>query len=295
MVKCLICGLEKEYSIKDHLKWSHGLNKQTYQELYPNAEITSKKHKEMVSKRIKKMWGNNEFKEKMCKSRKESHNTPEFKTKMSKIIKEKHLNNPELFSGFTNYHKTEDFKKWVVSKERCDKISKSSKKRWENDEYKEKVINSIKQKLNDGRCKKNKEFKEKMSSLMTNLYENGVLTNNMNKYINGWYLAKNGEKYYYASSYELNAMKFFDKSKNVLEWTNKHKIRIKYIFNGTNRYYLPDFLVKLANGTEYIIEMKGWETERVKVKTKFAIQEYGDKYQIFFNNKNLEKFINENK
>lgn len=293
MVKCLICGIEKEFSIKDHLKWTHGLNKEKYQKLYPNAEVTSDKQKKLVSERNKKMWDNIEFKEKMCESRKISHNTIEFKEKMSKISKKRHIENPEFFSGFTSFHKTEAFKEWVVSEERIQKIRESSKKRWENIEYRKKTIQSIKNTLSDGRCKKSKEFRERMSELMCDLYDKGSLTNNTNRYNCGWFINKDGENFYYASKYELNAMIFFDNSDKVLKWTNKHKIRIKYIHDGIQKNYLPDFLVKLSNGVEYIIEMKGWVTDEVIEKVKKSIELFEDKYQIFYNNEDLEKFINE--
>ena len=82
---------------------------------------------------------------------------------MSETLKKKHKENPELFTGFTQWSKTDKYKEWSVSKERIDKISKTSKKRWENNEYREKTINSIKKSLNDGRCDKSIEFREKMS------------------------------------------------------------------------------------------------------------------------------------
>ncbi len=42
-VKCNICGFEKQFSIVEHLKFSHNLNSKQYKELYTNALVKSKK------------------------------------------------------------------------------------------------------------------------------------------------------------------------------------------------------------------------------------------------------------
>jgi len=109
---------------------------------------------------------------------------------MSQKIKNKHKENPDLYSGFTNWHKTEKFKNWVISSDRINKISESTKKRWQNVEYKNKTINKIKTVLTDGRCKKTIEYKEKMSKKISELYSNGLITNNSNKYKTGKYNSK---------------------------------------------------------------------------------------------------------
>ena len=293
-VKCKICGVEKEFSIVEHLKYEHKITSKEYKERFPNSNVKSVEFSKMNSTTMKVKWSDTKFKDKMKISRKISHNKPEFVKKMSEIIKNKHKENPELFTGFTQWHKTEKFKEWVVSEERISKISETSKKRWENDEYKLKTINSIKKSLNDGRCGKSIEFREKMSIIISKLYSDGTISNESNRYKSGKYTSKKNEEFFYSSSYELEAMKLFDESHNINNWTNKHNIRIKYYYNNLNRHYVPDFLIKFNNGDEYIIEMKGWETEEVLIKQEYTLKQYPN-YKLFYSVNDLKKFIYENK
>jgi hypothetical protein len=291
MVKCKICGFEKEKSIKDHLKHTHKINKEKYLELYPNSEIYSDSFKKEISCKNKKMWADDDFKSKMSKIRKETHNKPEFKEKQRKNTLKIFKEQPEKYDKFINYHKTDEFKQWVCSKERCDKISETSKKRWLDIDYRNKVIKSINKILLDGRCAKSDIFKDKMSEIISKKYANGELTNKSNKYKTGYYISKNNESFWYQSSYEEKCMQFFDQF-DPIKWTNKHGIIIPYNMDGKTKRYVPDFLIQI-NEHEYIIEMKGWWTEEVELKRLAAIEIYGDKYKIFYNIKTLKKFINE--
>ncbi len=272
------------------MKHTHKINKERYQEMFPGAEIISEEYRKKISEREKNKWSEVEFKQKMSNIRKITHNKTEFKQKMSEKIKKIHKEDPNIFSGFTNYHKTEEFKKWVKSEERITKISESSKKRWGNIEYREKVINSLKRILNDGRCEKNNTFKEKMSKIVTELFLNGKLNNEKSIYKTGYYLDKLGEKYYYASSLEEESMVYLDTTSLVESWTNKHKIVIPYILNGVKKNYIPDFLIKLKNGEEWIVEMKGWVSEEVLIKENFTKKIYNN-YKIFYNINELKNFI----
>jgi hypothetical protein len=294
MVKCLICGIEKEFSIVEHLKFDHNMKSVEYKSLYSNAKVKSVKHSQLLSERAKKMWNDNNFKQKQIKIRNITHKNPDFKKKMSEKIKELYKLTPEVFSGITNWHKTEKFKKWVISEERKNKLKKSSKERWENDEYRKKTIESIKKTLNDGRCKKSIEYRENMSKKISKLYSLGILKNEKNKYKTGVYTSKKNEHFIYSSSYELDSMLLFDDSEQIEKWTNKHGIKIKYYFDGLNRNYVPDFLVDFKNGKSYIIEMKGGHTDEVDVKKYHALKEYPN-YIIFYNIKELKEFLNENK
>lgn len=293
MVKCLICGVEKKCSIVEHLKFKHQLKSDEYKKMFEGSKVKSENELLKMSDRAKKNWSKPEYKESQIKIRRITHQDPIFKEKMSETLKKKHKENPELFSGFTQWSKTEKYKQWVVSKERIDKISETSKKRWENNEYREKTIDSIKKKLNDGRCNKSSEFREKMSITISKLYSDGVITNESNKYKTGKYTAKTGEFFLYSSSYELESMKLFDESSNIKNWTNKHGIRIKYFYNNLNRHYVPDFLIEFHNGKTYIIEMKGWNTEEVDVKEHYTKKIYSN-YKIFYSVNELKQFINEN-
>ena len=132
MVKCLICGIEKECSIVEHLKYTHQLSSKDYKQMFSGSKVKSDEELLKISERSKKNWSDPNYKEQQIKKRNISHQDPTFKKKMSEIIKKKHAENPELFTGLTQYHKTEKFKEWVVSKERIDKISKTTKKRFDH-------------------------------------------------------------------------------------------------------------------------------------------------------------------
>jgi hypothetical protein len=294
MVKCLICGVEKEFSIVEHLKYEHNMKTNDYKNLYSGAKVKSTKFSDQSRDRAKKLWSEDDYKQKQIKIRNITHQNPEFKKKMSEKLKSLHREKPEVFSGFTNWKKTEEFKTWVVSEDRKKKISETSKKRWENNDYRNKTIESIKKSLNDGRCKKNIEFRENMSKKISELYSLGILKNEKNRYKTGVFTSKKNEDFIYASSYELSAMELFDKTKEITNWTNKHGIRIKYYYNDLNRHYVPDFLVDFRNGKSYIFEMKGWYTEEVDVKKYYTLKEYPN-YRIFYSIKELKEFINENK
>jgi hypothetical protein len=292
MVKCIICGFEKEYSIVEHIKHTHKLSSKEYKEKYPNSSVKSDKFVKLSSENMKIKWENPEYRDTQIRKRNVSHNDPDFKKKMSEKIKTIYNNNPNIFSGLTEYKNTLEFQNWVRSDERIKKISDSSKKRWENPDYKEKVINSIKKKLNDGRCIKNENFKIKMSEIISTKHSCGELKNHKNKYKTGLYKSKNNEEFYYASSYELTAMQIFDNSPKIMKWTNKHNIKIKYFYKGLIRNYIPDFIIEFVNGDSYIIEIKGWDTEEVQIKKKYAEDCYNN-YLIFYKTEDLKKFINE--
>lgn len=265
-----------------------------YKQQFVGSKVKSDDELLKMSNRAKKNWSTPEYKELQIKIRKITHQNPDFKEKMSKILKKKHKENPELFTGFTQWNKTDKYKEWVVSKERIDKISESSKKRWEDNEYRKKTIDSIKNSLNDGRCEKSVEFREKMSIIISKLYSDGTISNESNKYKTGKYTSKTKETFFYSSSYELESMKLFDESYNIKNWTNKHGIRIKYFYDNLNRHYIPDFLIEFLNGVTYIIEMKGWNTDEVNVKEHYTKKIYPN-YKIFYSVNELKQFINENK
>jgi hypothetical protein len=293
-VKCQICGVEKPYSIVEHLKYDHKMTSKEYKEEFPGFNVKSNEYSKMNSDSLRKKWSDVEYKEKMKISRKISHNKPEFKQKMREITKKRHEETPEIYSGFTSWSKSEKFKEWVKSEERIKKISKTTKERWENDGYREKTIQTIRERLNDGRCQKSNEYKENMSKIISELYSSGKISNECNRYKTGTFLSKKNETFLYSSSYELDSMIFFDSEESVKYWTNKHGIRIKYFYNGINRHYVPDFYVELSNGKTFVIEMKGWETEEVLIKQEYALKEHSN-YKLFYSVDDLKKFIYENK
>ena len=111
----------------------------------------------------------------------------------------------------------------------------------------------------------------------------------------GYYLnKKNGGEEYFHSSWEENLMKMLDDDINVVNWTKKHSIIIKYKHDGIQKSYLPDFLIEYNDGRKIIEEVKGYidNVEVFKLKKK-ACEEYclnnGITYKINFM-KNYEKY-----
>lgn len=105
-----------------------------------------------------------------------------------------------------------------------------------------------------------------------------------------WYTSKPCDNYkknhinfcVYDSTWEYNAAFILDKHTNVKAWTkNDHlHFEIPYMFQGIVHKYRPDFIVKLMNGTNLIIEVKGVETQQDQVKWEYlkewiqAVNEY---------------------
>ncbi len=76
------------------------------------------------------------------------------------------------------------------------------------------------------------------------------------------------------SSWEKSVAKAMDNNPNVVSYIRNNSavgFTIDYRdVDGTTRQYFPDFLVVLVNGTHIILEIKGYEDERNKMKATFA-------------------------
>lgn len=87
----------------------------------------------------------------------------------------------------------------------------------------------------------------------------------------------------YDSTWEYNAAFQLDKHPNVKSWVkNDHlNFEIPYMFQGVIHKYRTDFLIKLENGVNLIVEVKGVETQQDQVKWGYlaewvqAVNEYG--------------------
>lgn len=99
---------------------------------------------------------------------------------------------------------------------------------------------------------------------------------------------------YYHSSWEETLMKKLDNDVNVISWTKKHGIVIKYKHDGIFKSYIPDFYVEYIDGGKVVEEVKGYidNIEVFKLK-KIAAEEFclvnGYKYKINFM-ENYEKY-----
>jgi len=88
----------------------------------------------------------------------------------------------------------------------------------------------------------------------------------------GYYVAGSGERFRYDSMTELAMMMHLDTCD--VAWRKNTRLRIPYVFEGTERNYVPDFLV---DGNRYlpplIMEIKGREEPEVESKSE-AAKEY---------------------
>lgn len=79
----------------------------------------------------------------------------------------------------------------------------------------------------------------------------------------------------YDSRWEKTAAIHLDRSSHVSAWAKNDHLgfEIRYIFNGGEHKYRPDFLVKLSNDEILVIEIKGEEDQKDKVKRE-AMREW---------------------
>ncbi|HEX8458645.1 MAG TPA: DEAD/DEAH box helicase family protein [Pyrinomonadaceae bacterium] len=79
----------------------------------------------------------------------------------------------------------------------------------------------------------------------------------------------------YDSRWEKTAAIHLDRSPHVIAWAKNDHLgfEIRYIFNGGEHKYRPDFLVKLASDEMLVIEIKGEEDQKDKVKRE-AMREW---------------------
>ena len=127
-----------------------------------------------------------------------------------------------------------------------------------------------------------------------------LLTNHLTTYKTckrGYYLNnKSNELEYYHSSWEENRMNELDLDDNVIKWTKKHNIIIKYKHDGIIKSYLPDFYIEYKNGVNVLEEVKGYISDiPMFILKKEAAEDYCDKnnmiYKINFM-KNYERYKN---
>ncbi len=273
MIKCAICGLEKEYSIAEHLKYVHNMKSIDYKEKF-GLEVRSEEFKKKTSEYSKQVWQREGFSEKMSLSRKETHNTEEFKQKMSKISKkrcEDGLNQHFVKKGLS---KDTD----ASIRERSAKISKALSGR-ENPEHSLRM-KSVWMKQKEENPEKWRERNIRRSESICKLIaENDGHNLGQNQYKRGYY-----KDFYYASSYEERLMIDLDNNDKVKSWTNKHGIVIRYIDEtGRNRGYIPDFKIELINDIVLIVETKAEkliDTEEVQLKKEAALKLYENYFLI---------------
>jgi hypothetical protein len=137
---------------------------------------------------------------------------------------------------------------------RNDKISKSNTGKKHTEEHHKKIIES---KRNNDNLNHEESTKVKISNSLLEYYSN----NNIDHCVTMPNKGKGGRGYkqgtynniYYRSSYELNFLKLCEKYNIIVESASTKEFRIRYEFDGKQKYYYPDFYL-----SEYdiIVEIK---------------------------------------
>ena len=75
----------------------------------------------------------------------------------------------------------------------------------------------------------------------------------------------------YDSTWEASEAFEFDHNKNVNAWVKNDHLgfQIYYFFKGVVKKYFPDFIVRLADGSFLVLEVKGQENQEDTEKRKF--------------------------
>ena len=70
------------------------------------------------------------------------------------------------------------------------------------------------------------------------------------------------------SAWEQHAANLFEMDARVLAFAKNDHLgfQIVYLWNGVRRRYLPDFLIRLANGKTLVLEIKGEDSEQNRAK-----------------------------
>ena len=296
MIKCEICGFENKHSIHRHVTKIHNITVNEYKKKY-NTEVYSFEYRQKISKNVsnqmRKRWDEDlDFKERHLKKL----HAKKIRNKISNTLKEKYKNG-EIKIWNIGRTKDNDVRVRGIGKKNKNHLTGRTK---ETHDYIKKAAEKrsviLSELWKNGRKYiPTKETNKKISETLSKKYANGEITTYHNgRFKTGWYVGKK-DKFYYMSGLEEKTMIFLDNNEKILEWTNKHGIRVKYIDeNGVERIYVPDFLIKLKNNMECIIEMKGFNLnpERVKLKKKYIKKIYKN-YYIIKTISALEKKINE--
>jgi len=121
-----------------------------------------------------------------------------------------------------------------------------------------------------------KEMREHLSYTRANLIANGKIDIKPSHYgLKGYYTSKkSGEIFRFDSFCEYLRMIILDADNNVISWTKRHHIRIKYELDDVIKNYIPDFLIIRSDGREVIEEVKGYENHKKKMAKFSALKKY---------------------
>jgi len=285
MIKCKICGHEVKYRLIEHIQKTHKMDVELYKKDY--GEVVSEEYKKKVSDKSKDKWKDEEYRNKTMISREWIYENEEVQEKRRNSILNfyknggknwndglKKIDDDRLISiGEKNKKNLTGRKKedYVYLKEKSDLM----KSLWDNSNFKKISY-----------APKDAEYRKKISETLTNKILSGEI-NTFSNFKSGWYENEKG-KYWYNSGLELNSMILMDNLK--IDWLKNNKIKIKYIKENREHYYIPDFIINKEN-SEYIVEMKGFDWYGdTDLKSEYAKKEY-ENYRIFYNIDELKDFL----
>lgn len=75
----------------------------------------------------------------------------------------------------------------------------------------------------------------------------------------------------YDLGWEMSAGQELERNHNIVSWVKNDHLGfvIKYIYNGVVHDYFPDFLIRLGNGVTLVLEIKGQDDEKNRVKRRY--------------------------
>lgn len=121
----------------------------------------------------------------------------------------------------------------ILKAKRSEIQSKTSKKNWQNEEYRKSVINGLHDAMKSGRWKPPYKYSKK-----------------------GWhYSTKTKKNYFYRSSYEKLMLTALDEAIDVT-WYETECFRIEYYFEGKLHITVPDIFINFETGLNVLTEIK---------------------------------------
>jgi len=285
MIKCKICGHESKYRLIEHIQKIHKIDIDKYKSDY--GEVVSDEYRSLVSKRSKDKWKDEDYRKKTMESREWIYSDKELNDRRINSIKDYYIEGGKTWNdGLT---KNDDDRLISIGEKNKKTLTGRTK---ENFDYLRKHSDLMKSLWNNSKLKeisnlpKDIEYRRKISETLTNKILSGEV-NTFSNFKCGWYENKK-DKYWYSSGLELDSMILMDNLK--IDWIKNNKIKIKYLKENQEHYYIPDFIVRIKN-VEYIIEMKGfdWDSD-TELKCNYTKNQY-DNYHIFKSVTELENFL----
>lgn len=258
-----------EEAVKEIVEKRRKTNRKKYGSEHPmqNDEVKAKQQAVLIEK-----YGthvplqNEEIKAKMQKTVLERYGVtnvvmiPEVRAKMAKTMYENY--------GVEHYNQLPEMKDYL--RENCPQWFQKS---WEDGGPNKGIVRP-------------EEWNQKQRETVTELMMMGLWKSGYPRSHKGFCFPKNKcqkKKVYFRSSYEAIYCFYLDYHPDV-EWFSFEAFRVSYEFDGKQRYYIPDFLIKWKNIDKLSIkELKAEfmrEDEQVEAKTRCA--------QLFATNNNMD-------